>query len=305
VAGLAAAIRAGRVTALQIMGDVPSLSAEEGAAFLAAAEQLDLLVVHSTFENELTDLADVVLPTSTFAETEGTLTNLERRVQLRRGVLSPQGDEPAWRTVTRIAMRMGAQGFEYETAESVFDELNRLVESYGGMSYDRLQHAGLQWPCLAADMADTPVLYDGTLEGRKPRLTILSLQDAPSADNREFPMRLAMGRVLNQPDRKVEIVGVNGRNTVVRKEVLEVHADDAIAHGISDGDWIEAVCPGGRIGGVAQLSGPQPGLVSTTKLFGQLITELENSEQPDPMANVPGLPLLPARIERVTDVAAD
>ena len=154
-------------------------------------------------------------------------------------------------------------------------------------------------------MADTPVLYDGTLERRKPRLTTLNLQDAPAAGNGEFPMRLAMGRVLHEPDREVEIVNVDGRNTVVRREVLEVHSDDAIAHGISDGDWIEAVCAGGRIGGVAQLSGPQPGLISTTKLFGQLITELESSGEPDPMANVPGLPLLPARIERVTEVAAD
>ena len=305
VTGLAGAIREGRVTALQVMGDGPSLSGEDRAAFMAAARQLDLLVVHSTFETELTGLADVVLPASTFAETEGTFTNLERRVQLLRRLLSLQADEPAWRTITRIATRMGAQGFEYETAESVFDELNGLVELYGGMSYERLQQGGLQWPCLAADMADTPVLYDGTLERRRPRLTALSLQDAPGAIKGEFPMRLAMGRVLHQPDREVEIVNLNGRNTIVRRELLEVHADDALAHGISDGDWIEAVCPGGRIGGVAQISGPQPGLVSTTKLFGQLITELENSEEPDPMANVPGLPLLPARIERVTEVAAD
>ena len=154
-------------------------------------------------------------------------------------------------------------------------------------------------------MADTPVLYHGTLERRKARLTALSLRDTPSADDDEFPMRLAMGRVLHQPDREVEIVKVDGRNTVVRREVLEVHADDAAARGIADGDWIEAVCPAGRVGGVAKLSGPQPGLVSTTTLFGQLITELENSEEPDVMANVPGLSLLPARLERVAEVAAD
>ena len=304
-AGLVDAIRRGQVRALMLMGDGVPLSEEDRSAFVDAAKQLELLVVHSPFETELTGLADVVLPASSFAESEGTFTNLERRVQLLHGALSSKGDEPIWRVIARTAARMGARGFEYDNAESIFAEINGMVNFYGGISHDRLRHGGLQWPCLAADMADTPVLYHGTLERRKARLTALSLRDAPRADDDEFPMRLAMGRVLHQPDREVEIVKVDGRNTVVRREVLEVHADDAAARGIADGDWIEAVCPTGRVGGVAKLSGPQPGLVSTTTLFGQLVTELENSEEPDVMANIPGLSLLPARLERVADVAAD
>ena len=126
-------------------------------------------MVQDTFASELTEAADVVLPSMTFAEKEGTYTNMERRVQLLRPALGPKGDEDAdWRTVSAIATRMGAQGFDHKEAEGVFDEINNLVAIYGGVSYQRLQPGGLQWPCLAADMADTPVLYDAGARAARP-----------------------------------------------------------------------------------------------------------------------------------------
>ena len=85
----------------------------------------------------------------------------------------------------------------------------------------------------------------------------------------------------------MEILKVGGRNTIVRKEILEINQEDARELGVSEGDWVEALTPRGRIGGVARLSGPQRRLVSTTMLFGQLITDLESSEDSDPMLKVP------------------
>ena len=45
---------------------------------------LDLLVVSDIFLSETAEMADIVLPTAQWAEEEGTMTNLEGRVQLRR-----------------------------------------------------------------------------------------------------------------------------------------------------------------------------------------------------------------------------
>ena len=299
------AIRQSRVKALHVIGDSANFTNGELGEFLDAAKRLDFLVVQDTFAGELAEMADVVLPSATFAEQEGTYTNLERRVQLLSPALAPKGEEQAdWSILCQIADRMGAQGFNYPHAEAIFDEINGLVEIYGGISYQRLRTGGLQWPCRAADMVDTTIMHVGGPAVPKARLGVMRLSEAPVHANRDYPLLLARGRVLNQAEREVEIIKVEGRNTVLRQEVVELHPEDAGELGLAEGDWVEAATPEGRLGGVVRLSGPQKGLISTTTLFGQLITELERAHAPDPMLHVPGLPLLPARLEKISPAAA-
>ena len=303
---IADAIRQGKVKALQIIGDSPNFTNGELEGFIEALEGLDFLLVQDTFPSELTELADVVLPSATFAMKDGTYTNMERRVQLLRPALGPKGEEEAdWRIICQIAGRMGAQGFDYENAAAVFDEINNLAQIYGGITYDRLQSGGLQWPCLAADMSDTPVLYSGGMEAHRARLTVMKLSEPPAHDNSEYPLLLARGRVLHQPGRDLEIETVDSRNRLKRDEIIELHAEDARELGVSEGEWVEVVHSPGRMRGIVRLSNPQKGLISTTSLFGELITEIEASESPDPMLKVPGLPLTPARIEKTIAAAAD
>ena len=299
-------IKEGRIKALHVIGDSPNFTNGELGDFLGAAKDLEFLVVQDCFANELTEAADVVLPSTTFAEKEGTYTNLERRVQLLRPALGPKGDEEAdWRIICQIATRMGAQGFEYASAEAIFDEINDLVDEYGGISFRRLQSGGLQWPCLAADMVDTSVLYAEGYEIGKPRAGAMQLSEAPLQHDPEYPFLLATGRVLHQPEREMEIVKVDGRNEGRRDEILEMHERDARRAGISAGDWVEVLSRTGSFRGIARLSSPQQGLVSATTLFGGLITELERSKDPDPMMKLPGLPLVPVRLVRLSPEAAD
>ena len=302
---LANAIRGGRVKALQIIGDSPNFTNGELGEFLDALKGLEFLVIQDSFAGELTEVADVVLPSATFAEKDGTYTNIERRVQLLRPALGPRGEEEAdWRILCQIAGRMGAEGFDYREAEAVFDEINNLVGIYGGMSFQRLQAGGLQWPCLAADMVDSSLLYAHGFETRKAKLAEMKPVEVPAHEDPDFPLMLASGRVLHQPDWEVDIVSIEGRNRVERDQVIEIHSQDAADLGVSEGDWIEVVTSDGRTSGIARLGGRQRGLISTTTLFGQLITELESSQSPDPMLKVPGLPLVSARIEKVSVAAA-
>lgn len=298
------AIHRKQIRALHVIGDSPNFYNGELGDFIEALKGLDFLVVQDAFIGDITEHADVVLPSNTFAETDGTYTNIERRVQRLRPALDPRGAEEAdWKILGRIAARMGVEGFGFPDAEAIFDEVNGLVEIYGGISYQRLQEGGVQWPCLAADMTDTPVLYAGLLEVNKPRAGKMSLSAPKTHDDPDFPFLLASGRVLNQPDREVEIVRPNGRNEARRKEIIELHESDAADLGISTGDEIEVSTAKATLAGMASLTGPQRGLVSTTTLFGQLISELEHSDEPDPMLKVPRLPLVPARVSKIASKA--
>jgi anaerobic selenocysteine-containing dehydrogenase len=155
-------------------------------------------------------------------------------------------------------------------------------------------------------MADTRVLYAGLLQLNKPRAGQMTMMMPPEQDDPDFPFHLARGRVLHQPDRKVELLKPDGRYRIGREEVVEIHPDDASGLGVGEGDPLEVVTSDGSYKGAASLSGPQRGLVSTTTLFGQLITELESSQVPDPMLKVPRLPLVPARVVKSSaETAAD
>ena len=263
------------------------------------------MVAHATFSTHITEHADVVLPSLTFAERLGTYTNLERRVQLLRPALGAKGDGDAdWRILAQIARRMDGAGFDYTQEEQIFDELNNLVSIYGGITYGRLESGGLQWPCLAADMADTPILYEDTLESNKPKLAAMSLEVAEDHDDEEYPLLLAHGRVLHQPEEELEIIQINGRNAIRRDETVQLHPEDAADLGISAGEWVEAVSARGRAAGIADLTGPQRGLVSITTLFGDLATDLAASDEPDPMLTAPTLPLIPVRVAHLAVQAA-
>ena len=132
----------------------------------------------------------------------------------------------------------------------------------------------------------------------------MTLNEAPEYGDQEYPMMLARGRVLNLPKGGVEIGNENGRNRISRDHMIEIHEEDAARLGISDGEWIDVVHARGSIRGIAKLTGPYPGLVATTYLFGEMITDIEASKVPDPMLKVPTLPMVSARIEKAAVQAA-
>ena len=306
VRGIAGAIKDGRIKAMMIVGDSGNFANGELGDVIEALEHLEFLVVLDSFTSEASGLADAVLPSATFAEKDGTYTNLERRVQLLRPALGAKGDEEAdWRSISQIARRMGASGFDHQNAKSVFDEITSLVTTYGGITFERLGSRGLQWPCLAVDMADTPMLYGGDGNDLKAHLSAMSLVDPQRHGDTEYPYLLARGRMLHQSDRTMEIALEGKRNHVRRDEVVELHTTDAEAMGVAEGKWIEVVSARDRLRGVAQLSSPHKGLIATTALFGELASALDASEDADPVLKFEGLPLVPVRVERVAEEAAD
>ena len=303
--GIVEAVRSRQIKALHILGDNQAFTDGSLGDFLSALDGLEMLVVQDCFQSEITERADVVLPSATFAEAEGTYTNLERRIQLLRPALGSKGEEEVdWRILSRIAHRMGISGFDYDSPETVFEEIVKVVGMYEGVTYDRLQAGGVQWPLTTDEPSDGPVLYGAALKERKLKAGIISLPAAAGHIAPGSPLLFARGRVLHQPERHLEIVNRNGRNSIARDEIVELHQEDARELGVGEGDWIEVISEGARLTGRASLSGSQRGLISATTLFAELITELESSDAPDPMLKVPRLPLVAARIERLTDATA-
>ena len=107
----------GRLKAMYITGENPLLSEPDLHHAEKAFKNLEFLVVQDIFMHETAQVADVVLPATTFAEKDGTFTNSERRVQRVRKVIEPVGrSRPDWEIVCdlaqRISKRLGLGGGE-------------------------------------------------------------------------------------------------------------------------------------------------------------------------------------------------
>ena len=157
--------------------------------------------------HETAEIADVVLPATSFAEKDGTFTNSERRVQRVRKAIDPVGgSRPDWVIIKDVAQRVSAKRgleleheFDYSHPSEIFDEMASLTPSIAGISYDRIENeGGIQWPCPTPDHPGTRFLYENDFP-RGPRAKFVAFDQGPAADevpSKRFPLILNTGRVL-------------------------------------------------------------------------------------------------------------
>jgi len=150
----------GRLKALYIMGENPLITAPDVGLTKEALTKLEFLVVQDIFLTETAQEASVVLPAASFAEKDGTFTNIERRVQRVRAAVSPPGEAlPDWKIIAELSNRIGCR-MDYDSPAQIMDEISQLTPIYAGISYERLDKEwGLQWPCPDKEHPGTAVLH--------------------------------------------------------------------------------------------------------------------------------------------------
>ncbi|MGH9665226.1 MAG: molybdopterin oxidoreductase family protein, partial [Bryobacteraceae bacterium] len=148
---------AGGVRALLVFGSNPAVSAPRAGHIEQRLGALDFLMVADFFLSETAERADVVLPSAQWAEEEGTMTNLEGRVILRRRAMPPPANvRTDLEILAAIAARLGYGRFFPSQPAEVFDELRRasagVAADYSGITYQRIvREDGVFWPCPHPD----------------------------------------------------------------------------------------------------------------------------------------------------------
>jgi len=161
------AIEEENIKALYIMGENPALSDPNLNRTRKALEEVNFLVVQDIFLSETAEYADVVLPSVCFAEKDGTFTNTERRVQRVRKAVAPPGQARSdWEIICEVATKMGYP-MAYGRADKIMDEIATVTPIYGGMSFERIDSVGLQWPCPDKEHPGTRFLHEGTFKRGK------------------------------------------------------------------------------------------------------------------------------------------
>lgn len=292
------AAHAGTLKAMYILAEDVAQSDPNTTHVVGALEALDFLVVQEIFMNPTAELADVVLPGTTFLEKSGTFVNSDRRIQRVRAALTPrEGTRIDGDITNQIARRMGhdlgadnGPGTPIDPSK-IMDEIAALSPKWRGVSYKRLEeHSFLQWPCWDEHHPGTDIVHrDGEFLRGKAMLTPTPWQPPGELPDDEFPLMLTTGRQLFHYN-----VGTMTRRTGVAqldkasKERLRIHPADARRLGIASGDEVLVTSRRGAVQVEAELTkATNKGTVFMTFHFPESRTNLLISSAADEYTGCP------------------
>jgi len=291
----------GDVKAIYLIGENPVLSDPDAKHVIEALEKVDFLVVQDLFLTETAQFADVVLPASTFAEKDGTFTNSERRIQRVRKAIEPVGDSlPDWKITCEIAKRMNAKGFDFEQPIEIMEEIASLTPIYGGISYDRVEELGLQWPCPTEEHPGTQFLHAGQFSRGKGQFVPLEYKPPAETPDDEYPLLLTTERSLYHYHTGSLTRRVDGLNALRTNEWVEMNPKDAEVLGLTDEEMVQVVSRRGEVTAKVKITeASPPGVVSMTFHFAESPTNVITSPALDPVAKIPEAKVCSVRVEKI------
>jgi NADH dehydrogenase/NADH:ubiquinone oxidoreductase subunit G len=163
----------------------------------ALAARANAVIGIGMFEGSFRDIADLVLPGTSYLERDGTTVNLEGRLQRqRRAVIAPCPDELAW--IAKLAERFGVELSPH--ASIVFEGISDTC--YGGISFGEIgEHAPLPTRVTRAHTVESPPTVPVTSGKGLRLLTFKPLFSGPAVERTpELDFQRRDGEVELSPD---------------------------------------------------------------------------------------------------------
>ena len=293
----------GELRALYVIGENPVQSEADQHRATRLLEGLELLVVQDIFLTETAQRADIVFPAAAGAfESDGTVTNSERRVQRVRKTLNPPGEaREDLAIICDLARQLGHDWTP--DAEAVWNEVRQLSPVHAGMSYARLeQHSGLQWPCYDDQHPGELFLHSRLWERpvRGPRAPFSLVRHELPLDqlDAEFPLRLTTGRRLAEYNTGVQ-TGAYASPTR-RGETIDLSPEDASRLGLAEGQPARITSRRGAVVAPVHIDQAlRPGLTFMTFHFpDDVATNMLTNDATDPLVGTAEFKATAVRIER-------
>ena len=303
------AAHGGGLKALYVLGENPMVSDPDVSHVREALEHCEFLVVQDIFPTETAQLADVVLPGTTFAEKDGTFTGTDRRIQLVCQAIEPRGDSrPDWAIIAELAQRMNGQdseaplaGWAYDSPSEVMDEIAALTPIYGGVSFGRLERDGfVQWPVPTADHPGTPYLHKGKFSRGLGHFSAIEFKEPAEAPDDEYPLLLTTGRIMFH----FHTGSMTRRSEKLDQEVpegyVEISPEDADRLGLGKSEPVRIVSRRGEIETKAWITRRvPPGTVFIPFHFAEAAANVLTNPALDPVAKIPEYKVAAVRVEKV------
>jgi formate dehydrogenase alpha subunit len=251
----------GKLKALCVFGEDPFINLPNLEGLKNGLHQLEFLVVQDLFMTHIGSYAHVILPGVSFAEKEGTFTNMERRIQRVRRAISPVGDSrPDWKILCDLSTRMGYP-MEYQHPAEVMEEIASLVPFYAGISYSSLEKEGIQW---------------SSKNGRKRRFFPIEYKGPAEQPDDKFPLRIIPRGFHYHYGIGTSTKRATGLAKVFPDSCIEVHPEDAAKMGLAEGGKVKVVSRRGEVETICKISKAVPKGVAyfATTFFPSFINNL-------------------------------
>lgn len=231
---------AGKLKAIWAIGYDIALTNADTTTTERALRSLDFVIVQDMFMNETArQFGSVFLPAASSFEKDGTFMNAERRIQRVRKAIEPVGQSRSdWEIICAIAKAMGkGESFSYGSAEDIWNEIRSVWPAGCGITYERLDGGGLQWPCSDDSHAGTEIMHTETFPIGKAALRRVPYRPTDEIVDEEFPLLLITGRTLYQFN--AGTMTTRTANVKLRPvDLLDISSEDAKRLDLNDGECV-------------------------------------------------------------------
>lgn len=299
----------GVVKGMFIMGENPMMSEPNQEHTRHGLEELEFLVCQDIFINETCEMADVIIPATSFAEKDGTFTNSDRRIQRVRKAVPAVGESRAdWDILCdigrRVEKRLGrgsAQGFNFADPEEIWEEMRQVTPDFWGITYERLEkEGGVHWPCPSLDHPGTPFLFAEEFPRGKGKFWEVEYGTESEQPDPEYPFNLSTGRVLYHWSGST-MTGRSELEKIYPEATCEMHPDDAQAMELETGDWVAVSSRRGTIKLRLLVTERSPRkTVFIPFHFAEAAANLLTLDRVDERAKIPDYKNTAVRIEKTT-----
>lgn len=229
-------LETGEIRGVYIAGADPLTDYPHAGRFAAALQKADLVVVQDLFLSPTARMAHCVFPAASFAEKDGTMTNIEHRIQRLNQAIPPLGPSmPDWNILEQVATEMG-RPMGFFNVGDVFREMTQTIPFYKGLKFQDLQGDGH----IVRPFAEG---REGSRAGRKYSFAPVRTMESPERDGDDYPFEMMAGRSMyhfgSTSTRSENLLGLapEGR--------IEVNPQDAAGLKLQDGQRVQVSSPGG------------------------------------------------------------
>lgn len=266
---------------------------------IRALETVDFMVSLDIFETITTPYADVILPCTAWGESNGTYTNSERRIQRSRPALKPPGEckEPWW-IMNEIGKRMGFD-MGFRSSHGVWEDMRKLATSYAGITWQRCEELGIQWPAPTTKHPGTPYLHkDGNFARGRGLFNPAEWKPQAERPSKRYPFVLSTGRRLYHYHTGTQTHNSVGMDDILPEELVELSPVDARALKIKNRQYVWVISRRGKVKMRAWVTDRSPrGVVWSSFHFAEAhINKVTNSVY-DPLAGTAEYKACAVRIE--------
>lgn len=236
-----------QIKGMYIVGANPAVSAPSLESVKKRLERLDFLVVQDLFLTKTAWSADVVFPACSFAEKDGTFTSTERKVQRIRRAVSPVGESMAdWQIVRDLSNLMGFE-MNYSSPEKIFNEMRRLTPQYQGISYQRIDSEGIQWPCPDESHPGTKYLHKDKFPKGRAAFMPMDYKPPMESPDQEYPFILLTGRDSHHAHTGTMTRRSKTLSSIAPGGYVEINPYDAGAADVKHGEEVKIASPRGEV----------------------------------------------------------